>query len=310
MALKGTPSVLRLSRIDIWLMCSGAVLWVALSIGRLWLDLAVGNVLILFAAMAVLATAVLAQIECRVTLRAAVQKTAAALTFIAVGYGWLWEQQLVWEGLALPVVLTLLVSWYLVLLMIALLGITLLVSMTLLPPMTPVWPYLGSFIAACWLALLLAWRQRQLDDSHIEGRSGDGESQLYNLKRMEVELAREISRADRGNTGLVVLCFRLPEPDCDVLDIPRLAAALKSVMPRHYSAYRVNHKMVAVIMPIATVDDVVLLNADISDALGLPEMDLAGLPLVYAPQAVQREDLEAAEKRIEDMMTVVRSLAE
>ena len=313
MALKGTPSVLRLSKTDVLLMCSGALLWAGVTVARVVEETRPESFLMLLAAVSVLASATLAQAECRVALRSVLQKTTAALVLTAVGYSWLVQHHLVWEGMALPIVLTLLVPWHLVLSGIAVLSLLLLMTLGMTPSATAVWLYLGGYTVACWLALFLAWRQRQLDDAHIEARSGDAGSRLYNLRRMEIELAREISRADRGNTGLVVLCFRLPEfdpVDPGAIDLLGLSNALGAVMPRHYSAFRVNHKTLAVIMPVATVDDVVLLSADLSDALGEATHELSGLPLVYVPRSVQPDGIKASEQRIEDMMTVVRKLAE
>lgn len=307
MTLKGTPSVLHLSRTDIWLMCTGAVLWVLLCAYRYWTDSELNTVFMVSASLMVLVAAVLAQVECRVIVRSVVQKSAGALTLLAVGYSWLVTGQLVWEGLALPVVLTLLVPWHLVLMGIVTLALLLLITSMTLPAATVLWPYWGAYIVSCWLALFLAWRQRQLNDAHIEGKSADGSPGLYNFRRMAVELGREISRADRGNTGLVVVCFRWPENSED-MDVQRMGYGLSRVMPRHYSAFRINHKAVAVIMPIATIDDVVLLKADVSDVLG--NQALSCLPLVYMPQSGVRDDISASGQRLDDMMMVVRKLSE
>ncbi len=181
------------------------------------------------------------------------------------------------------------------------------------------WSFWATYVVVVSLALVVGWKNYGIETRSSESLSAYPNTKLYNAQRLEVDLGREINRADRGQTGLVILILSAAGSISTVVagnrerdrEWRRFGQALSRTLPAHCSGYQVSKHHFVVLMPVSTVDDVVLLKADLSDALGRLPVTINSLPIVYVPQYRSRSDgeAEAAAERIHSVMDVINRLA-
>lgn len=240
-----------------------------------------------------------------------------AMTLLTAGlvlYQWLWQVVLSPLGLLLPLLMLRVLPWRCLCAGIAVLGGLLLIALALGQNSGLAWSYVGAYGLSSWMALLLAYKVQMMDDSVSEANSDYPLAGVYNARRLEVDLGREISRAERSDRSLVVMVLTA----ADVADIKESGAVLEagylqavcSVIPPHCAVYRWNAAMLVILMPACDVDDVTLLNADMSDALGIPLNRIHGLPLFYTPSSGQAAMKAELDERIDSMMDAIRKLAQ
>lgn len=238
-----------------------------------------------------------------------------ALLFVGLLlYFWLVEVALVLSGLLVPLMLSMILPWRMLGMAVVALGLVLISTAFRVTETGLFWPYLGAFGISSWMALVLVFKVRQMDDSLAEASSDYPPIGMYNDCRMVVDLGREISRSERGETSLIVLMLNPVRAAAMSTSErhyqTRYAQALCSVLPPHCTPYRYDDQTLVVLMPLCTVDDVVLLKADLSDALELPLHTIHGLSLVYVPQSHQRYSTREIEERIDQTMSIIRKLAQ
>lgn len=235
-------------------------------------------------------------------------------TVVLVLYQWLGQQLLSPLGLLLPLLLVMVLPWrWLWAGVLGLVGVLLLALMRGAESGLG-WSYVGAYGLSSWMALLLAFKVQMMDDAVSEANSDYPLSGVYNARRLEVDLGREISRSERSGSTLVVMVLSA----LDFSEVSDTRAVLKadylqalcSVVPPHCAVYRWNAATLVVLMPACSVDDVVLLNADMSDVMGLPLSGIHGVPLFYAPSSGPASMKQGLETRITMTMDVIRRLAQ
>lgn len=143
--------------------------------------------------------------------------------------------------------------------------------------------YAASFTFSLMYALINERDNRRM----AEIINTDPLTQVYNEHQLLIDLNKEITRADRQRTGLVLLGVAVPPPwrslkiDEYEQRLSLLGHKLRKALRRFDTCYRLNNDDFVIVMPHSTLADAAQLQASLAEALAADGDELRMVPQLY-----------------------------